>query len=614
MGGERRGDPMRIILLVLVLLGGIGVAGAGEHDADTLAGMDAHVREDWIPAVRAFERALAADPEDEARAARLSAARERAVSFWLGMTRAQADAANWHAAASAALMVRLADPEAEGLEEIVTELGFAGVEVPDEAGGVLRAHPAYPGRSLAGRTRAMRSFGLLHGRAEHLVDGALGFLVRAQEPDGSWDAEKHGGRVQYSTGVTGLALLALISGGSPPEGSPQEAAARKAAAWLVGQQDPEGCIGKRLINHFIYCHAAATEGLATYAALTGMVDALKIRLERARDFLLKSQNPGLGWRYGVRPGDNDTSVTYWAIAALERLRRAGIPVDGNAFAGGVRWSEKVTEPESGLGGYTTCGSGAARLQEDLDAFPADKTRSLTAAACLIRQYGGAPSRFDELQKAQILSVPPLSAPPDMYYWHLGARALVVLDGTVPPSWYRALVEAAEANRSEDGSISASDPWGEEGGRVYTSAVTVLALATPYSEPWSGAIEDPASRFLREGKRTVRVPADADCVPTGIYVDDGMRLSFVPSGKIRVCHGVTGLGPEGCRKTPRGNDRLSRKGPFGCLLARVGAEGRFCALKRKRTLNLHGYGQLMLMVNCSDRSEGRGEFTVEITLR
>ena len=109
-------------------------------------------------------------------------------------------------------------------------------------------------------------------------------------------------------------------------------------------------------------------------------------------------------------------------------------------------------------------------------------------------------------------------------------------------------------------------------------------------------------------------ADAVCVPTGIYVDSGTRLEFIPSGRIRACRGIGGAGPEGYRKTPRGKKRPSRNAPYGCLLGRVGPDGRLFPLKKKRSVNLRGYGQLMLMVNCTDRSEAGGEFAVEIRLR
>ena len=80
-------------------------------------------------------------------------------------------------------------------------------------------------------------------------------------------------------------------------------------------------------------------------------------------------------------------------------------------------------------------------------------------------YGGEEqSVLDAKQRILILKMPPQAAKPDMYYWHLGARALAAREGSVPTGWYGALVRSATALRDPDGSIRPDGPWGEEGGR------------------------------------------------------------------------------------------------------------------------------------------------------
>src|SRR5205814_2486989 len=44
--------------------------------------------------------------------------------------------------------------------------------------------------------------------------------------------------------------------------------------------------------------------------------------QRALDFIGTARNPGAGWRYGVRPGDDDVSVTGWMFRAVDAARRA----------------------------------------------------------------------------------------------------------------------------------------------------------------------------------------------------------------------------------------------------------------------------------------------------
>jgi hypothetical protein len=66
----------------------------------------------------------------------------------------------------------------------------------------------------------------------------------------------------------------------------------------------------------------------------------------------------MAWRYGIRPGESDTSVTYWMIAALERVRATGVEVDPKAFHGARAWVDQVTDPEFFRAGYTKRGTGA----------------------------------------------------------------------------------------------------------------------------------------------------------------------------------------------------------------------------------------------------------------
>jgi hypothetical protein len=66
-----------------------------------------------------------------------------------------------------------------------------------------------------------------------------------------------------------------------------------------------------------------------------------------------------------------------------------------------------------------------------------------------------------------------------------------------------------------------------------------------------------------------------------------------------------------KKVPKGRERLSRSGPYGCLLGRIGPEGKPFALKKEMKLKARECGQLYLLVNEADPSRGGGAFTVVI---
>ena len=55
----------------------------------------------------------------------------------------------------------------------------------------------------------------------------------------------------------------------------------------------------------------------------------------------------MAWRYGVRLGDNDTSVTTWAVLALRSGKYGGLDVDPDAFEGARAWIDKMTDPDYG---------------------------------------------------------------------------------------------------------------------------------------------------------------------------------------------------------------------------------------------------------------------------
>jgi hypothetical protein len=72
---------------------------------------------------------------------------------------------------------------------------------------------------------------------------------------------------------------------------------------------------------------------------------------------------------------------------------------------------------------------------------------------------------------------------DYYYWFYGSMAMFQIGGKHWKKWREAVLEALLSHQREDGCEKGSwDPlgaWGEEGGRVYTTALAVLALESAY---------------------------------------------------------------------------------------------------------------------------------------
>jgi hypothetical protein len=599
-----------VVLLVLAL----GPrASASDLDGDTLRGMDAEVRADWFAAVTCFERAANAAPDAKVRRERLRYARARGGAFWRTTARALLASRATAGAAVATAIARVCDPDHRDLARLLKDAKKAGVKVPDRVPDLVPAHPAFPVRSDTGRLLAFGPLGVEGERAQTLVKSALEFLVKAQRKDGSWVSPYDQGRSSMRAGVTGLVLLALVTEGPGLLKGPRAEAARKAVSWLLESQDRTGCIGGQLSTRFMYGHSIACRALAEYAILSSEYKRIRPVLEKARNFHVRAQSAVGGWRYGIKPEDSDTSITYWAVLALDRMRRAGVAIDQAMLHRASGFVLSITDREWGKAGYTTTGTGPARPEDLIDEFTPDKSEALTAAAFTIRHVVGVHEpRLDAAQLKLIRDIKPRSIRPDMYYWHTGLEALARASSPIPRNWFAACVNSVEALRKPDGSIAPDGVWGREGGIHYSTAICVLALMAPSTEPERGSAL-PASDFRRTGQRHIRVPAGIQPVETSIYLDAGESVVIEPSGKITCCRRADKTGPEGHRRPPKGQEKLVRTSPYGCLLARIGPEGKLVAIKKTRKFKARHPGELVLLINQKCAEGASGAFNVEIRL-
>ena len=349
---------------------------------------------------------------------------------------------------------------------------------------------------------------------------ALRWLAAHQADDGGWQAQGFAGwcdgkpttgekpdgagKAVYDVGVTGLALLAFLGAGYTNRGEHEFArVVRKGLSYLKNVQDPEGCFGRRDTDRYVYNHAlAATAMVEAY----GMTESPIYRgsAQKALDFIALARNPYFAWRYGVKPGDNDTSITGWMMTCLEvarwinessakRGKRPLLVLDDDAWDGIRAWLDKVTDPDTGRVGYQMRGAGSARSPEAAQRFPITKSEAMTAVGVLARVFSDEDPRTSRvLQRGATLvgDLPPMWNPADgsidMVHWVFGALALFQLGGHPWNAWDQALDTAVVMHQRLDGTHCTTkgswdplDPWGSEGGRVYSTAMCCLALETTW---------------------------------------------------------------------------------------------------------------------------------------
>jgi hypothetical protein len=376
------------------------------------------------------------------------------------------------------------------------------------------------GRTGSDRDRGRRGGPPNGEKLQIALDEALRWLAAHQSPDGGWEAAGFNrwfdgkpvsgpgpdglGKAQYDAGVTGLALLAFLGAGHTNRGDhPFAKVVQNGLRYLKTVQDPEGCFGPRTSGHYVYNHAVAALAMVEAYGMT-MSAIHKAPAQKALDFIALARNPYFAWRYGVKPGENDTSVTGWMMMALksaklvnEAEQRAGRPaplvVDEDAFDGIRTWVDKMTDPDTGRAGYVQRGSGPARPSDLVDRFPAEKSESMTAVAVLARVFlGEDPKKSEVVRKGAALcsALPPVWNPGDgsvdMYYWYYATLAMFQVGGDAWRKWSAAIEPSMVASQRRDtdfsmyrGSWDPVDPWGLDGGRVYATAVMAMCLEVHY---------------------------------------------------------------------------------------------------------------------------------------
>jgi len=320
---------------------------------------------------------------------------------------------------------------------------------------------------------------------------ALQWLKRHQHAEGMWSSRSFGqlcegdvcpggGADEHDIGATSLAVLAILESG--PMRGRYEVSARKGLDWLAEQQGLDGCFGPSS-GKFMYGHAIATLAFARACSILGD-EEYRPRAARGARFLKQARNPGYGWRYGPRDGENDTSVTVWAGAALAACSApdVGIAVEPRVFEGIRRALGQATSDWTYETSYRRAGSVETETRFE-------KNDGLTASAVWLRlQMGGARTAPEIRGGARRLgwSLPAWNdsgTSVDFASWFAGTRALSAYgDPELWEAWSgnvrRVLVshQRKYADGCGCGSWDPVDRWGAEGGRVYSTSINALTLS------------------------------------------------------------------------------------------------------------------------------------------
>jgi hypothetical protein len=350
---------------------------------------------------------------------------------------------------------------------------------------------------------------------EDAVLSALKWLAHHQNADGGWGAASFSdqctggkcsgpGDASYDTGVTGLSILAFLGAGFSPlskdefvdPSTPDRKlrfgeTVKRGVQWLMAHQDPEGCVGERGTK-YMYNHAVAALALSEAYGMTASV-AIREPAQKAIDFLVAAQNPGKAWRYGAKCGDNDSSVSGWAVMALKsaELSELAFPRK-DVFGGAIAWFDEATSKTDGYArvGYNKADTGKVYVpghNEQWDDHPA-----LSAVAVMSRIFIQKNKKEPALTAVQLLAadLPEWKQNKvDFYYWYYASLALFQYDGPNGGLWtkwnepMKNAIVPHQKGRTDGCRAGSWDPqddrWGFEGGRVYAAAINALTLEVYY---------------------------------------------------------------------------------------------------------------------------------------
>ena len=218
---------------------------------------------------------------------------------------------------------------------------------------------------------------------------------------------------------------------------------------------------------------------------------LKRNAQKGISYLEHHRNPYGVWRYERGGIDGDTSITGWCVMAYKSAQDFKLDVNQSAMKLAEAWFDQMTDTTTGRTGYVDRGGWSSRRNgAHAVIFPREKGECMSAVSLLSRIFLGHTPKEDKMMNTQadmILRKPPVwdvkSGGIDHYYWYYATYALYQIGGRWWDKWSEALTKAVVKKQRKDNNYKGSwDPagvWGEDGGRVYSTAILCLTLEAYY---------------------------------------------------------------------------------------------------------------------------------------
>lgn len=311
--------------------------------------------------------------------------------------------------------------------------------------------------------------------SEDLVDQAivraLRYLALHQQPAGGWNVDAFGGE---ATSATSLAVMSYLAAGHMPGEGPYGDGINRGVQFVLNHQLANGMLVHRHGHGPMYDHGISALMLAEVSGMVpeGQAAATRKALERAVQLIVTSQGVQKvesqrgGWRYTPSSNDSDLSVTGWQLLALRAAKDIGCDVPAQNIDLAIGYVKRCA-PRDGRGFGYQPGNGV--------------TPVLSGTGLLALQVCGEEDSSEVHRTAEFLGFRPLRYR-DNWYFYGAYYTTIGMYKRGGDDWKNArplLFQELLANQSPDGSWQSGNgsenPWG----RIYCTAMSVLALSVEY---------------------------------------------------------------------------------------------------------------------------------------
>lgn len=173
---------------------------------------------------------------------------------------------------------------------------------------------------------------------------ALAWLAEQQGDDGSFGSGSHYGK---HVGITALAGMAFMADGHTPGRGQYGHVVKRCVDFILASRSESGLLASETSHGPMYGHGFATLFLAEAYGMSPQPE-LREALRKAVRLIVATQNDEGGWRYQPVKADADISVTICEIMALRAARNAGIHVPKATIDRAVEYVRKSQNPDGGF--------------------------------------------------------------------------------------------------------------------------------------------------------------------------------------------------------------------------------------------------------------------------